>query len=201
MVEHEEPWSGSVNEAVVEEWCTETTPFERVHEVLRSTTEPAYASAFADRARVSEPTARTHLETLADTGVATAVPTGRGTKYVRSRESLAMERVRDLHERLSREELTAGIRDVRDRLAAYADRHDAAGPDDLALRLSGDDEAGWTAVSDWRALERDLAVAQAALALYDFDPDDRPTDRGSHADEDRDSRGALADDRDRGATA
>ena len=80
---------GDVNEAVVEEWVASTTNFERVHEVLRTTTTPQYARAIAERARVSEPTARSHLETLAATGFAETVATGRGTKYNRSRQAFA----------------------------------------------------------------------------------------------------------------
>lgn len=45
-------WSGDVNDAAVETWVSETTPFERVHEVLRTTVEPETAAELADRAQL-----------------------------------------------------------------------------------------------------------------------------------------------------
>ena len=62
------PWDGDVNEAVVEEWKDETTAFERIVSVIDVTTEPAFASEIAERAVVSEPTVRKHLQSLASVG-------------------------------------------------------------------------------------------------------------------------------------
>lgn len=188
--EDDPPWEGDVNEAVVEEWKAETTPFARVREVLLSTTEPQYAGELADRARVSEPTARKHLQVLADAGLAETVDTSRGTRYKRSRQTVAMRRISELHRQLSREELATGIKDLRADIRTYQDEYDATDPDDLALRIESDDADAWTAVADWRALERNLDVAQAALALYDFDPDSGSD--GGQTRPDNGTRGALA---------
>jgi len=79
----------------------ETTPFERVKEVLLSTTTLQYAGEIAERARVSEPSARKHLMTLADAGLAETESTGRGTRFKRSRETIALQRIRDIHSELS----------------------------------------------------------------------------------------------------
>lgn len=178
---------GDVNEAVVEEWKSETTPFERVREVLRTTTSFQYAGTIAERARVSEPSARKHLKTLADAGLADTDRTGQGTRFKRSRESVAMARIGELHSELSRDELVSGIRDLKSRIRSYRDRYDVTDPDDLALELDPGDD-GWAVIPEWRALEADLDLAQAALALYDFDPDE-PEDAGAE-----DRRGAFADD-------
>lgn len=184
-------WEGDVDDAVVDEWLESTTKFERVSEVLRSTTTPQYARVIAERARVSEPTARKHLETLAETGFAETVATGRGTQYRRSRQTVAMRRITEIHRELTREELAAGIRDLRARLREFRDEYDAADPDDLAFQLESDADEGWTAVTEWRATETDLEVAKAALALYDFDPD---TGTGARIDDDSTDRGAFASD-------
>jgi DNA-binding transcriptional ArsR family regulator len=181
-------WEGDLNEAVVEEWIDETTPFERVREVLLSTTEPQYAKELAERARVSEPTARKHLRILATAGVAETVETGRGMRYKRSRQTVVLRRISEIHADLSREELADGIRNLREQIRGYQDEYDATDPDDLSLRLEADDGDRWTAVAEWRALERDLQVAQAALALYDFDPNGDDGD-GEATDE---GRGAFA---------
>lgn len=183
-------WEGDVNEAVLEEWLESTTKFDRVREVLRSTTTPQYAKEIAERARVSEPTARKHLEALAETGFAETVATGRGTRYKRSRQTVAMERISDIHRELSREELTAGIKDLRAQIREYQEEYDASDPDDLVYQLESDADEGWDAVSAWRAAENDLEVAKAALALYDFDPD---SGTGTEASSDSTERGSFAD--------
>lgn len=183
MGDRDQLWEGDINESVVEEWKDETTPFERIREVLRSTTDPQYAGQLAERARVSEPTARKHLEILAEAGIAETVTTGHGTRYKRSPQTVAMQRIRDLHAQLSREELTNGIRDLRERVRNYQEEYDATGPDDLALQFASVDDAEWSVVAEWRALKRDLDVAQAALALYDFTPDTDNRSDVSHTDQ------------------
>ena len=181
-------WDGDINEAVVEEWKSETTPFERVQEIIQSTSTAQYASEIGERARVSEPTARTHLKRLVETGHAEAVQTGHGTQYKRSRQMIAMRRIVELHRELSREELVEGIKRLRSDINGLKDRFDATDPDDLAIQIEhGDATDAWKAVTEWRSLEESLNVAKAALALYDFDPDtERDTEatggRGSFAD-------------------
>ena len=198
MPDTDQLWEGDVNEAVIEEWKAETTPFERVRQVLHSTTEPQYANQLADRARVSEPTARKHLEILAEAGIAETATTGRGTQYKRSRRTVAMRRIGDLHTQLSREELVDGIRDLRQRIRSYQDEHDATDSDDLAIQFASADEAEWAVVAEWRALERNLDVAQAALALYDFTPDG--DDWSETSADDRGTRGAFAHEPESGAS-
>lgn len=194
MTNSDQPWTGDINEAVIEEWTAETTPFERVREVLLATTTPAYAKAIADRAHVSEPTARTHLRTFVDAGIAETIETGRGTQYKRSRQTVAMERISELHTELSREELSAGIKDLRDEIRAYQEEYDATDLDDLVLQLGTDEDDAWADVASWRATEENLDIAKAALALYDFDPDGS-NDQETIAD-DYSTSGAFARERD-----
>jgi len=52
-----EMWD-DVNERVKADWKDETTPFERVYEIIEQTHEGQSAAEIADRALVSEPTAR-----------------------------------------------------------------------------------------------------------------------------------------------
>lgn len=182
----DDPWSGDVNEAVIEEWKAETSPFDRVREVLVATTSFQYAGEIADRARVSEPSARKHLKALADAGFAETETAGQRTRFKRSREFVAMQRMRELHSELSREELVSGIRDLKSRIQSYQEQYDVTDPDTLAFELDADDD--WAVISEWQALEENLDLAQAALSLYDFDPD-----RGSRENREEDSsEGAFA---------
>jgi len=165
-----EPWTGDVNEAVIEEWKEETTAFDRVTTVIDATAEPAFAREIANRAAVAEPTARRHLKSLAEVGRVTAVSADGGTKYKRSPSTLAMRRISGLHATYSKAELQDAIADLRQKLASLRDKHGVSDADDLATELQlGDD--GWTDVSRWRELEENLDIAKAALNLYDFDPD------------------------------
>ena len=163
-------WEGDVNEAAVEEWVEETTPFERVRDVLDVTTEPQFAKGIAERARVSEPTARKHLSTFTEVGRAEAVPAEQGTKYKRSAQSVAMSRIAAIHREYSKRELTDAIERLRNQIASLRDEYDAGDPDDLAFELESGDE-GWQDIARWRTLEENLDIAKAALSLYDFDPD------------------------------
>lgn len=188
MSEDAAHWEGDINEAVLEEWKAETTPFERVQSVLKTTYRPQYARGIGERASVSEPTARKHLKRLRQTGHAEAVETSQGTQYKRSPQAIAIERIDDLHRELSREELVDGIKRLRERINDLQDRYDAVDPDDLVLQLEdGTAEDAWKAVTEWRSIEENLAIANAALALYDFDPDTEGDGRTTR------DRGAFAD--------
>lgn len=185
MGDTDQLWTGDINEAVIEEWKAETSPFERVREVLLTVTTFQYAGAIAEQAAVSESTARKHLTVLAESGFAVTDTSGQGTRFKRSRETIAMQRLKELHSNCSRDELIAGIRDLKTRIQAYQDDYNVTDPDELALELTADDD--WKAISDWQALEDDLKLAQAALSLYDFDPDvdERGSDDASGAFDDR----------------
>lgn len=188
-------WNGDVNDAAVEEWVEATTPFERVRAVLDVTTESQFANEIAERAQVSEPTARKHLSTFVEVGRAEAVPAEQGTRYKRSRQSVAMSRIAAIHREYSKRELTDSIERLRDQIASFRDEYGANDPDDLAFELESGDE-GWQAVARWRSLEENLDVAKAALSLYDFDPDSGGT-TSAETDESQvkdASKGAFGDD-------
>lgn len=188
-------WEGNANKAAVEEWVEETTPFERVKDVLDTTTEPQYAKEIAERARVSEPTARKHLSAFANIGRAEEISANQGTRYKRSAQTIAMSRIAAIHREYSKRELTDAIEELRDEIASLQDEFSASDPDDLAFELeSGAEE--WRAVTRWRTLEENLDIARAALSLYDFDPDRGGTAAAESAESQaRDTqRGAFSDD-------
>ncbi|MEM4782483.1 MAG: winged helix-turn-helix domain-containing protein [Halalkalicoccus sp.] len=159
----DETWD-DVNEHVAEEWEAETTPFERVYEILEGIHEGASAADIAERALVSEPTARRHLKALVNTGFAATEQRGRTTLYKRDEGRLLMTRIRELREEAERTELLDGIRRMKARIREYEDTYDAITPEELARQLSGDDAEGWEDLTAWRTARRNLAIAQAALA-------------------------------------
>lgn len=167
----EELWEGDVNEAAIEGWKEETTTFDRVRHVIDVTTEPQAASAIAERAHVSEPTARKYLSALTETGRVKTVTTDTGTRYMRAPQMLAMRRIAAIHREHTKSEIREAIQDLKDELNGFRERYDVADVDELALELDPGDD-GWQDVTRWQQIEQNLEIARAALSLYDFDPDD-----------------------------
>jgi len=99
-----------------------------------------------------------------------------------------MNWLQQLHGELTKSELVDGIQDLKVKCQEYRETYEVSDPDELAIELEADDGEGWTAVSRWRTLGENRKLAQAALALYDFDPD---TERGDDARR-SDASGAFA---------
>ena len=161
----EDTWD-DINERVREEWKAETTPFERIYEILEQTHDGDSAAEIAERALVSEPTARRHLEALVNTGFAATTQDGRTTLYRRDEDRVLMTRIRELRSQATREDLLDGIKRMKAEIRDYEDRHDALSPEELARQLPNDANEEWEDVTAWKTTRQNLAVAQAALA-YD----------------------------------
>jgi predicted ArsR family transcriptional regulator len=155
-----------INERVKEEWKAETTPFERVYEVLEQTHTGSSAAELAERALVSEPTARRHLDAFVNTGFASTTQDGRTTLYRRDEERVLMTRIRELRDQADSDDLIKGIKRMKAAIRDYEDRYGALSPEELARQLPTDADAAWEDVSAWKTTRQNLAVAQAALA-YD----------------------------------
>lgn len=153
-----------VNERVVQEWKETTTGRARVKEVLAETTEFATAGEVAERALVSEPTARKYLDELVEEGLGETNQDGRTTRYRRDEGRLVDRRIEELRTQLTRQELVEGIQEMKERLQDFRETYDVEGPDDLAVELEPGDE-GWGDVARWRATRKNLAIAKAALQV------------------------------------
>lgn len=153
-----------VNERVAREWKETTTGRERVKEVLAETTEFATAGEVAERALVSEPTARKYLDELVEDGPGETKQDGRTTRYRRDEGRLVDRRIDELRTQLTRQELVEGIQEMKERLQDFRETYDVEGPEDLAVELEAGDE-GWGDVARWRATKQNLAIAKAALQV------------------------------------
>lgn len=153
-----------INERATETWVEETTSRERIRTVLDETTEYATAADIADRARTSEPTTRKYLDELVADGIGVTTQDGRTTRYKRNDGQQIDERIAQLRETTSREELIDGIRELKAQVQDYRDTYAVESPEELALELDADDD-GWGDVGRWRATRRNLAIAQAALQV------------------------------------
>ena len=90
-----------VNEQVKAEWKDDTTPFERVYEIVEQTHDGQSAAEIAERAFVSDPTARRHCKALVNTGSAEAEQDGRTTLYKRNSDRVLLSRIRELREEVT----------------------------------------------------------------------------------------------------
>lgn len=163
-----------VDEAVGRDWEAETTPYERVREVISYSYTPASAPTVAEQARTSPKTARKHLERLADEGfVTTETGENGGTQYRRSRESLVVEQAADILADLSTEELVDRIEELRDRVATFRDEYGVASPEELAVERTNralaesvdTDSIDPEDRREWQRTRRNLAFANAALSI------------------------------------
>jgi len=164
-----------INEAVSEEWVSETTPYERVRHVIAHTYESVSVDAIADDARTSPKTARKHLNALANEGfVVTATGKHGGTTYRRSPESLVVEQAADILEQVSTDELTTRIAEMRDQLSSYQSEYSVDSPEELAVEqtnqalsesASAQRDIDAETIQEWQTLRRNLAFANAALSI------------------------------------
>ncbi|TKX61864.1 Rrf2 family transcriptional regulator [Halorubrum sp. GN12_10-3_MGM] len=179
-----------INEAVGTDWESNTTPYERIWNVIIHTYSPLSADTVANTARTAPKTARKHLNVLADEGFVETTPGEHGsTQYRRSPESLVMEQASDILEHVSTDELVARIQDMREQLTEYQAEFGVESPEELAvsqtnqvLAESGGPQAEIDPerIREWKTLRRNLAFANAALSISTaeqfVDDDRRSTD-------------------------
>jgi len=156
-----------VNDVVEEEWVEETTPFERVYEVICSVYDPTSAAQIANRARVSPTTARKHLRTLESAGEVTTSQDGQTTCYRRSETAIVTEHAQSLLAERTPEEIASGIADMKAQIQAWREEYGADSPEEFARELNIDDADSdhGALLTEWQTTRRNLALAQATLAI------------------------------------
>ena len=156
-----------VNEVVEEEWIDDTTPFERVYAIVRRVYEPVSAGEIADRARVSSTTARKHLRTLESAGEVTTSQEGQTTHYRRSETAIVTENAQSILAERTPEEIAAGIADMKAQIQEWREDYGVDSPEEFARELEIDDvdTNHGVLLREWQTTRRNLALAQAALAI------------------------------------
>ncbi|MGQ4554911.1 DUF7342 family protein [Halobellus sp. GM3] len=159
--------SHDVNEHVSEEWVNDTTPFERVYAVVQRTYDPQSTAAISDRARVSPTTARKHLRTLVDAGEVVTDQSGEATRYRRSETAIVTEHAQQLLSERSTGEIAEGIAAMKSKVRSWREEYGVETPEEFARELGvadADTEHG-DVLTEWQTTRRNLALAQAALAI------------------------------------
>jgi DNA-binding IscR family transcriptional regulator len=164
-----------VSEAVGAEWEAETTPYERVREVISREYTPRSAETVAADARTSPKTARKHLTALAEEGfVATSTGDHGGTYYRRSPESIVMEQATDILSQVAVDELVNRISAMRETISEFQTEYGVESPEELMVEQANQtlsdasDKADGIdpgALQEWQTTRRNLAFANAALSI------------------------------------
>ena len=164
-----------INEAVGTDWEAETTPYERVREVISRAYTPLSADTVAENARTSPKTARKHLNALADEGyVATDTGENGGTYYRRSPESLVVEQAADILGHVSIDELRGRVSKMRERISDFQAEYSVESPEELVVDRTNQalseaapdhEELDADAIREWQTTRRNLAFANAALSI------------------------------------
>lgn len=164
-----------VNEAVREDWEAETTPYERVREVISHIYTPVSAAAVAENARTSPKTARKHLNVLADEGfVTTETGENGGRYYRRSAESLVVEQAADILARVSTDELVDRIAEMQETIREFQAEYSVDSLEELTVdqtnRILSETESDAPKLDpgdlqEWQTTRRNLAFANAALSI------------------------------------
>ena len=156
-----------VNDVVEAEWIEETTPFERVYEVISRVYDPISATQIGDRARVSSTTARKHLRTLVTAGEVTTSQDGQTTLYRRSETAIVTEHAQSLLAERTPEEIASGIADMKAEIREWREEHGVDSPEEFARELDVDDADSdhGELLTQWQTTRRNLALAQATLAI------------------------------------
>jgi len=182
-----------INEAVGAEWESETTPYERVREVISRAYTPVSANSVAETARTSPKTARKHLNTLADEGfVTTQSGENGGTNYRRSSESLVVEQAADILEHVSMDELVVRVSEMRERISDFQAKYGVESPEELLVDQTNQtlsetttthEEFDPETIREWQTTRRNLAFANAALSIANAErfvvEESQPSDGGA----------------------
>jgi DNA-binding MarR family transcriptional regulator len=138
-----------------------------VYAIVRRVYEPASAAQIADRARVSPTTARKHLRTLESAGEVTTSQDGQTTHYRRSETAIVTEHAQSLLAERTPEEIASGITDLKAQLQGWREEYGVDSPEEFARELDVDDadSSHGALLREWQTTRRNLALAQAALAI------------------------------------
>jgi len=155
-------------ETVREHWRDGVDTFDRVYDTLLGCSEPTSAADVAEIADCSRNAAKKHLDRLVDLGVARADRGGRPVRYERNDGYLEWQEASRIADELTVDEIVDRVRELEARGEEFADRFGTATPDAVSVFECDDHDAiheRMAAVSEWRAVERDVRLYELARRL------------------------------------
>jgi len=151
-----------LNEFVEADWSESKTARQRVKDVIVRATSPLSAAEVANLADVSEPTARSELNELAEAGTVHAESTDNGRTYRRDPDWYRIKRVKELAEKpLSALETT--LRGLEREIESYEEEYKEDTPEELILSEESLSDNTWEDISHWRTALVDREYLRTAL--------------------------------------
>lgn len=156
-----------------ERWIEETSAFDRVRSVAFTLQRPETAGDIADRAHVSEKTARGHLRRLVEMDVLLEETDGGATTYYPDPAYMRYREVRTLAREHDRDELTDLVATLKHDIESWRDEFDVETPEELRASVA-DEAVSEQAVyerqqvaEDWEYAAHRLDLIKDALSQYD----------------------------------
>jgi len=157
----------------VEQWVEETSAFERVLSIVFDITDPRTAGHIAQRAQVSEETAREYLDGMVTLGAVLADDSGGATVYFPDPGYLRFREVRSMARDHGRSELVEMAASTADVIEQYRDRTGVETLDELEARINDGEFSEETTVdyknvaADWLSTRQQLDRIEDAIDWYD----------------------------------
>ncbi|MFC5368601.1 DUF7342 family protein [Salinirubrum litoreum] len=149
------------------------TVFERVYDVITTTTTPTPVSTIAERADCSETGARRVLTQLVELGIATEQGT-RPVEYRRNESYFEWKRIEALATDHSESALRERFESLQTDDEQYQAEFGVPSPDAVTAQTGPDDaEVRWEALRDWQTVRRDIRLVRRALDRVVASTDDR----------------------------
>ncbi len=146
---------------------------ERVRAAARTLQTPQTASWVADETDVSVKTAQKYLEQLVEDNVLRALETGDQRQYCVDQLMATYREIATLQREHDREELTAALESMREKIAAWKTSYDVETPGELRASLgcvpdSTEQQRRREAAREWEHIADRIPVVQAALTEYEW---------------------------------
>jgi predicted transcriptional regulator len=151
-----------INEFVEQDWSESKTARQRVKNIIVRATSPRSVAEIAELADVSEPTARSELNELAEEGTVLAESTENGCVYQRDPDWYRIKRVRGLAEK-SQSALETTLHQLEQEIETYKEEYGVDSPEELILSDGPLGDKAWEDISHWRTALVDREYLRTAL--------------------------------------
>lgn len=155
----------------VEAWQAKTSAFDRVRSVAEAASKPLSVAHIAEEARVSEDTAREHLERLEELSVLLKSEHEETTRYASDPLYSRLQTLRDLIDNNDRDELVALKDDLQDEIREWRNEYGVDSPEGLRKFVADTNTAAETrdiqhSARNWELVSYRLSIVEEALDYY-----------------------------------
>lgn len=156
-----------------ERWIEETSAFDRVQSVAFALQQPLTAGQIAERAHVSEQTARGHLQRLVEMDVLLGDGDEGPTTYYPDPGYMRYREVRNLARDHDRDELAEIVATLKGDVESWESEYGVESPEELRVSITDADvskaevQERKRVAEDWEFTEHRIGLLRDALGQYD----------------------------------